>query len=45
MAQGITDMPRQDDRTEWVRLRTLVVLRWFAILGQITAIFVARVLV
>ena len=29
-------------RTGWVRLRTLVVLRWFAIFGQIIAIVVAQ---
>jgi len=28
-------------RSNWVRLRTLVGLRWFAIVGQIAAIFVA----
>jgi two-component system sensor histidine kinase RegB len=28
-------------RTDWVRLRTLVTLRWFAIVGQAVAIFVA----
>ncbi len=30
-----------DTRTEWVRLRTLIVLRWLAISGQLTAILVA----
>lgn len=29
-------------RTNWVRLQTLVVLRWIAILGQISAIVVAQ---
>jgi len=28
-------------RGNWVRLRTLVILRWFAVAGQITALFVA----
>jgi two-component system sensor histidine kinase RegB len=28
-------------RSDWVRLRTLVALRWFAIIGQITAVFAA----
>lgn len=32
---------QEHQRSNWVRLRTLVVLRWFAILGQITAIVVA----
>ncbi|RMH43186.1 MAG: sensor histidine kinase [Alphaproteobacteria bacterium] len=31
-----------DARGEWVRLRTLASLRWMAILGQITAVLVAR---
>ena len=30
-----------ETRHEWMRLRTLVVLRWFAIAGQIIAVFVA----
>ncbi len=29
-------------RSNWVRLRTLIVLRWIAITGQLTAILVAR---
>jgi two-component system sensor histidine kinase RegB len=29
------------DRSNWVRLRTLVMLRWMAICGQLAAIFVA----
>ena len=28
-------------RTDWLRLRTLILLRWMAILGQIVTIFVA----
>jgi hypothetical protein len=28
-------------RSDWVRLRTLVALRWFAIIGQITAVCAA----
>ena len=32
---------REQERSNWVRLRTLVVLRWFAVFGQIAAIFVA----
>lgn len=32
---------RDQERSNWVRLRTLVVLRWFAICGQTAAIFVA----
>ncbi len=30
-----------DERSNWIRLRTLVVLRWFAICGQLIAITVA----
>lgn len=32
---------REQERSNWVRLRTLVVLRWFAIIGQTVAIIVA----
>jgi len=31
----------RDARGEWVRLRTLILLRWLAILGQFTALMVA----
>ena len=34
------DFVRQDARSDWVRLRTLLVLRWLAILGQtVTVVF------
>ncbi len=29
-------------RSHWIRLRTLIILRWVAIFGQITALFVAQ---
>ncbi|MFV2034804.1 MAG: sensor histidine kinase RegB [Halocynthiibacter sp.] len=32
----------RDTRSEWLRLRTFILLRWLAITGQIIAIFVAR---
>lgn len=32
----------EDRRRNWVRLRTLIVLRWIAIVGQLSAILVAR---
>lgn len=32
---------KQQERSNWVRLRTLVILRWLAVIGQSTAIFVA----
>ncbi|MEP0639320.1 MAG: sensor histidine kinase, partial [Roseobacter sp.] len=31
-----------EHRSNWVRLRTLIVLRWFAIFGQLVAITVAQ---
>jgi len=33
-ADPALDLVRQDARSDWVRLRTLLVLRWLAILGQ-----------
>lgn len=35
------DLVRQDSRSDWVRLRTLLLLRWLAILGQTVAVVVA----
>lgn len=32
---------QQDSRVDWVRLRTLLVLRWMAILGQTVAVVIA----
>ena len=32
------------NRSQWIRLRTMILLRWFAIAGQLTAIFVAQYL-
>ena len=32
---------RDQQRSNWVRMRTLITLRWVAIVGQITAILVA----
>ena len=34
-------LPLQKDSTNWIRLRTLILLRWMAIGGQLCAIFVA----
>lgn len=31
----------RDNRSDWVRLRTLILLRWMAVTGQLAAIFVA----
>ncbi|SEW43351.1 two-component system, sensor histidine kinase RegB [Cognatiyoonia koreensis] len=41
MAGSELHMFAEQHRSDWVRLRTLVVLRWFAISGQIIAILVA----
>ncbi|MFM7443981.1 MAG: histidine kinase dimerization/phospho-acceptor domain-containing protein, partial [Tabrizicola sp.] len=41
MAPFATGLQVHDNRANWVRLRTLIVLRWMAIAGQITAILVA----
>jgi two-component system sensor histidine kinase RegB len=35
------DLPTKTQRGNWVRLHTLVILRWFAIFGQTTAIIIA----
>jgi two-component system sensor histidine kinase RegB len=35
------ELVRQDTRSDWVRLRTLLVLRWLAILGQTVTVVVA----
>jgi len=41
MAQIEPDVFQGQRRSNWIRLRTLVVLRWFAITGQIGAVLVA----
>lgn len=41
MAVTEPDMFQDQSRSDWVRLRTLVMLRWFAIAGQIVAVIVA----
>jgi len=41
MAQIEQDVFLNDKRSNWVRLRTLVMLRWFAVTGQIAAVLVA----
>ena len=45
----VADMPEHhlypfdpEARSHWIRLRTLVVLRWIAIAGQISAVTVAQ---
>lgn len=41
MAQVDQDVFQNQKRSNWVRLRTLVLLRWFAVAGQIGAVLVA----
>lgn len=42
MAEENVSPPSGEIRANWIRLRTLIVLRWFAIAGQLTAITVAQ---
>lgn len=42
MAQVDQDVFQNQKRSNWVRLRTLVLLRWFAVAGQIGAVLVAH---
>lgn len=41
MADGTKNLFADHKRSNWIRLRTLVLLRWFAITGQIAAILAA----
>jgi len=41
MAQVDQNVFESRNRGNWVRLRTLVMLRWFAVAGQIGAVLVA----
>lgn len=42
MALPTAELLNEERRNNWVRLRTLIVLRWIAIVGQIAAILVAQ---
>lgn len=42
MTTPTTGLIHDERRGNWVRLRTLIVLRWIAIVGQLSAILVAR---
>ena len=42
MATPTAGLLNEERRSNWVRLRTLIVLRWIAIAGQLSAILVAR---
>lgn len=44
MIENRDDLVTVERRSDWVRLRTLVALRWIAILGQIASIMVAILL-
>lgn len=39
------DLVREDARSDWVRLRTLLVLRWLAVLGQTITVVIASIYV
>ncbi len=41
MTDNATLVPRLDARSGWVRLRTLILLRWLAIAGQLATLLVA----
>ncbi|MEK6204339.1 MAG: sensor histidine kinase, partial [Amylibacter sp.] len=41
MSQQATNLYAREARSDWIRLRTLIILRWLAIGGQITALFCA----
>ncbi len=42
MTDSKTSLWRGQERSTWIRLRTLILLRWVAIVGQFTAITVAQ---
>ena len=42
MTEGGPISPSRETRSDWVRLRTLILIRWIAIFGQISAIAVAQ---
>ena len=42
MTDSNTSLWRGQERSSWIRLRTLILLRWVAIIGQLTAITVAQ---
>ncbi len=42
MAQPSTEWLAGDRRSNWIRLRTMIVLRWVAIVGQLVALTVAQ---
>ncbi len=41
MSQSLTNLFTREARNDWIRLRTLVILRWLAIVGQVGAVVAA----
>lgn len=42
MAQAGLGLITREERSNWIRLRTMILLRWFAIVGQLVAITLAQ---
>ena len=42
MAQGDLGLIGDEQRSNWIRLRTMILLRWFAVIGQLVAITLAQ---
>ncbi|WP_306153225.1 sensor histidine kinase RegB [Roseovarius sp. MMSF_3281] len=42
MSDSSIDMFKSPSRGNWIRLRTLILLRWWAIIGQVSALIVAQ---
>ena len=42
MAQGELGLIGDEQRSNWIRLRTMILLRWFAVIGQLVAITIAQ---
>lgn len=42
MAQEDLGLIGDEQRSNWIRLRTMILLRWFAVIGQLTAITIAQ---
>ena len=41
MLESNQDLLPESNRGEWIRLRTMIFIRWVAISGQLTAIIIA----
>lgn len=42
MAQADLGLIGEEQRSNWIRLRTMILLRWFAVIGQLVAITIAQ---